>query len=80
MSFFHLICACKKYDEIKILKQGVNLHERDEQNNCPVYVWFWYIPEKNIYKRMSRMMMHHTHKLELNELNMPGGSSIYHNS
>ena len=29
---------------------------------------------------MSRMVMHHTHALELNKDNMPGGGSIYQNT
>jgi len=45
-----------------------------------VYVRFWYQPEKGIYKRMSRMIMHHTHKLEMNKDSMPGGASIYQNA
>lgn len=56
------------------------LLERDQQNNCPAYVRFWYNPDRGTYKRMSRMMMHHTHALEISADILPGGMSIFHNA
>ena len=50
----------------KNIDSGLKL--KDDCNlNCPVIVRFKWRPEKNMFIRTPRMIMHHTHELDIKE-------------